>query len=411
MLVDEGFTIPFASVKSFSITASINSSFPKGELVLNDSEGRFLSTLSIKPGNLISFAFVDEDAEKSTSAKSLSLFQVTMRVLNVLGGRESKGMMSTEEATTQQAKVGSLGGDVIVTLTDPWMTHTDYTNHAYKQKSSDIIRAVVANTKRNPVFKKISIDETDDSGLTVRYKIAQSEASFIHNKILPYATIERAATYCFVNEFGEFHLHNFKTMYSQDSKLRIIPPHEDTVTNDFRINSPKVQQKSLVDGAYNVGEEFLDQLATFKKIVYVEDSSIHTNYIATIPYSSAIPGYTLMRKDYINNVKATSATIYPFRLFEDVVRLEANNSGIMNEFFAVSVVVDLVIDVATVGATVDLVLAGQTVNDAHWMSGKWLIMNTDHFQKGGKYYSRLLLARPAVSDLPSDLGSGYLYKT
>jgi hypothetical protein len=393
-------SIPDVSVKSIKVFASIFSSYPGAEIIIDDPEGRFLSALYTKPGANITIAAQSGGVETSSNSPVLTF--CPFRVIGI----SNKGVLLTDNEMVQ---LGSLGGDYVIHLSHPWAMQSDWSNHAYRAKASEIVRKVVSGSNRGFAFTKITIDPTDDAGNITRYKIGESEARFIHMKILPYATIDKQASYSFVDELGGFHLRSFLRMYNQEPKIAILPPRSDAVATLWDEKST-IEQMPLYDGAWWIGRKFLEQIGNFKKVIYVEDSLSQISFVANLPYQPAIPGYTLMKKEYVDNVKVTDVSIYPYRNFEDAVRLNVNNNGVMNEFFQVSVTVDFAPDLAVVGQTALLRIAGYETTKDHWMNGRWLVAGAEHFQKDGRYYSKYLLSRPALNSLPADVNPETLYK-
>jgi len=407
-LVDEaGTQIPDNFIKSFKLYASIFSSFPGAEIILDDPEGKFLSSLAIKPGNQI--AMIAGPGGTNTPADSSILYMTPLRILGI----HNPGVHTSENETTQ---LGSIGGDYRIQLAHPWALQTDWTNHAYREKSSDIVSKVIetGNTNRGFKFTNVTIDPTDDTGSVTRYKIAESEARFIHQKILPYSTADHQATYSFVDELGAFHFRSFVEMYRQPPNLIILPPLTDAVSLGLYDASNPMIQLGIYDGAWWVGRKFIDQLSNFKKLLYVENPhpSVGLSFVAKLPYQSAIEGYTLMKDEFIQGITTgTDAAIFPFRTFDDILRLNTNNNGVMNEYFELSTTVDFAADVATVGTTVLVKLSGVDPTKGHWMNGKWLVVASEHSQHEDqqRYYSKYLLARPAIDNLPSSIDASSLY--
>lgn len=408
-LADEaGTQIPDNFIKSFKLYASIFSSFPGAEIVLDDPEGKFLGSLAIKPGNQVSILVGPGGASTPSSSDIL-----TMTPLRVLGAH-NPGIHTSDN---EKSQLGSLGGDYRIQLAHPWAMQSDWTNHAYRKKNSDIVSDMISTGDQNRGFKftSVTIDPTDDKGEVTRYKIAESEARFIHQKVLPYSTIDHQAAYSFVDELGGFHFRSFVEMYSRDPKLIILPPLTDAVPTGLYDEKSAIKQLGIYDGAWWIGRQFLEQLGIFKKHLYVENPhpDVGLSFVAELPYQSAIPGYTLMKDDFIQGITAgTDASVFPFRTFDDVLRLNTNSNGIMNEYFELSVSVDFAADLATVGSTVLVKLAGlNPAVEEHWMNGKWLVVASEHAQHSNemRYYSKYLLARPAIDKLPTGIDAASLY--
>jgi hypothetical protein len=394
--------IPDVTIKELKLYASIFSSYPGGEIVIDDPEGKFLSTIVTKPADTITIVSGPGDDNQQDVNNITPFYFGPMRVIGVT----NKGVYTSANDLVQ---LGSLGGNYTIHLSHPWATNSDWSNHAYRAKTSAIINRIINNNARGFSFKSVTIDPTDDAGTTTRYKIGESEARFIHQKLLPYATIDKQASYSFVDEVGGFHLRSFLRMYNQEPRAIILPPLSDAVSTLWEDGS-KTPQLAIYDGAWWIGRKFIEQIGNLKKLIYVEDSATQISFAANLHYKPAIPGYTLLKKDYVDNVKVTEVSIYPFRNFEDAIRLNVNNNGVMNEFFQVSITVDFAADLATVGQTLTLKFADATdTTKAHWLSGKWLIAGAEHFLKEGRYFTKYLVCRPALDVLPPSVTPESLY--
>lgn len=406
---DEGFEIPFESIKTFRIISTIQSSYPYGELILDDPQGRYLATLAIRPGNIIRIVVVPQyykNAELIADETQAVTFS-PMRVVSV----ENK---SNSDAETR-AFIGSLGGEITIKMTHPWELFSDYTNRSFMKKCSRIIRELLENPKRGFEFKasEIHIDESDDVGTIIRYKLGESEAAFIQQKILPYTTINKLPAYGFIDEKGAFHLHNFKDMYGQDPKGILVPPFTEGQGAILPQEDKNLQIQQILDGSWGIGRKFTQQLGNFKKTILVDAPDIKTAFKAQMLYSSSIPGRVLLKQAYLDAMASGVAVvnILPFREFEDAIRLDVNSNSIMDKFFQIEVITTIAVDVAVVGMPIKLVLATNKGGDQHWASGKWLVTRAIHFALDGKYYSKLYLAKPALEKLPSNIKPEQLFQS
>lgn len=395
---DAGFEIPTAMIKSFKLFATIFSSYPYGELTLDDSQGRLLANLYLKPGNTIRIiaspqSFNDQGVPVIDETKAVII--QSLRVVSV----ENLGNSSAQT----RGLLSSLGGEILVKVTHPWELLANYANRSYRKKNSRIIREILQDPTRGFLFEanQIKIDESDDVGNIVRYKLGESEASFIQKKILPYVTINGEPSYAFINERGEFHLHNFKNMFNKAVKAVLVPPTTEgfaglTLTEEER----KLAQQQIIDGAWGIGRKFTQQLGNFKKTIYVEAPEAKVTFGAEMWYMPSIPGKVLINKSYLQAIASGVSTvnILPFREFEDAVRLDVNSNSVMDEFFQIEIVTTLSLDVVNIGEPIKLKLAGAESRVDHWASGTWLVTRATHFSNDGNYYTKLALAKPAMDD-------------
>ena len=398
LVEDAGFEIPTAMIKSFRLFATIFSSYPYGELVLDDSQGRLLANLYLKPGNSIKVIatpqyFNEENTLVTDETKSVII--QSLRVVSV----ENLGNSSAQT----RGLLSSLGGEILVKMTHPWELFANFTNRSYRKKNSRIIREILQDPTRGFLFQanQIKIDESDDVGSIVRYKLGESEASFIQKKLLPYTTINGEPSYAFINERGEFHLHNFRNMFNKEVKAVLLPPFTEGAGGlAITESDKKLQQQQIMDGAWGIGRKFTQQLGNLKKTIYVEAPEAKVSFQAEMWYTPSIPGKVLINKSYLESISSGVSTvnILPFREFEDAVRVDVNSNSVMDEFFQIEIVTTLALDVVNVGEPINLKIAGADSGRDHWASGSWLVVRATHFSNDGNYYSKLALAKPSMSD-------------
>jgi len=400
-LVDEGNTaLPPEYIESFKFSTSVFSAYPRAEIIYNDKEGRMMALLLIKPGNFIQFVFQDIDTQK--------VYEMTPLIVS---GVES---LDKDEGTGG-GKTSSLGGQMKIHLIHPWEVYTDWSNQGFDQSISDIVIDLAQRSKQGWSFSKIAVDGTDDSQGTIRYKLQESESEFIVNKLLPYATVDSQAAYAFVNEKNEFHLHNFKALYGKESRAVLVPRPEDlsqspATAKALAAFSGKKAPHFINDGHWALGPDFKDQIRALSVSIMVEESKANVTFKGDLAYVTPIPGYTLIKKDYITSLVATSAVGIPHRLLEDAVRLVINHVGILNTFLTVTVTTTLILDVAMVGETIDLLLASTPEEPHHWMNGKWVIGQAEHFAAESQYFTQMLLMKPVI-DAPSAALAKVLFKS
>jgi hypothetical protein len=397
--------LPAANIRKFKIFASIFSQYPTGELILADPDGRILSNFAIRPGTILRIVATDMSAAMApgaTPAAATPEVPFTRMIIVGVENRDREDDPGIEPL--EGAKTGPLGGNITVHLAHPWAVLNDNSNHAYQKRVSEIIKGIATSAVRGFSFDGANIRTTDDSGAIVRYKLQETESEFILNKLLPYATINSHASYAFVDERNVLNLQSFLTMYNQDPKLVIIPPMQDAQTQsslmlDF-VKTPGLRH-SFVEGAWFLGRSFQEQMPMLKRKIYIENIADHVTFVANTYYHSVVPGYTLIRKDFVASIDTSEAVVFQHRNFEDALRLNSNILGVMNEFFEVSVTIPLAIDVAQVGKTAILFLMNSDPSQPHWANGKWVIVAAEHFEKDGVYFSKLLLAKPSIPGLPT----------
>lgn len=404
-IAETGVRISPTSVEEFVIRSSIHTSYPTGEMLLQDPEGRILSELMIRPGSILQVAGIDSDFSTYPLAP-----MVIVGIENVESGDDLKFIMMNDELA---GRTGALGGYVRVHLAHIWGLYTNWRNRGFTKTSiSDIVREIIKETSRGFAFEKVVIGDSDDgTNGPNRYKLQESEAAFIAHKLLPYSTIGSMAVYSFVNEMNEFFFQNFKYMYGQDARISIVPPQAEMAKAADIIGLSKLKNvHQFSEGSWFIGNQFKDQLGAIKKLIYIDDSESKISYRMLAAYRSAIPGYTLLKRGFIESTSALASELHPFRSFSDGIRLALNRNSIMNEFFEVSVTTKPCFELAAVGYPVDLRLVLADADKAHWANGKWLITQSEHGYRGTEEYSKLRLSRPAIDNLPDRLDADEFYK-
>ena len=425
---DDQELIPLAIVKSFKIYSSIHSSYPIGELILDDKEGRLLSELAIRPGAVMRIEAIDEDGNTTIAAlngntspsDSPSYYMTPMMIVGVENPEEDDNIefMMMEDTP---GRTSTLGGQVRVYLAHPWAVYSDWKNKAWKEGTqiSKIVKEIVQqSTGRGFAFSGFDLpkSETDDTKGPPRYKLQESEAEFITRKLLPYASLGKQPMYAFVDEQNKFHFQTFENLYNDNEpELSLVPPLTEAVREGESLLSNAINPHEILDGNWYIGRKFKEQLGVIKKNLYIEDSDARTSFKALSRYRTPIAGSTLLKKGFLSAVDITSSEVIPFRFFGDGVRLSANRNRVMNEFFELSLITSLCFNQAAIGKTVDLRLLSTQghMDDSedspqHWANGKWLVMETEHFLMEKRPYSKLLLARPAI-ELPGSLDPSEYY--
>jgi len=407
---DTGDEIPSSVVREFVIKSSIHTSYPTGHFILEDPDGRILSELMIRPGSIIQVNQIFLDREEDNVFPFSPM--VIVNVQNIDNEDDLQLVLQDQEI---DARTGALGGYVRIELVHPWGLFTSWRNQAYTNKTiSDIVTDIMNDTSRGFEFSNIDIGETDDDTKGPnRYKLQESEASFIARKLLPYASIDTAAAYSFVNEKNEFFFQSFIYLYNQDDVVSFLPLHQELTQGgeDVPDISGLKNIARIREGHWSVGNYFREQLGAIKKFMYVDDSEGHLSYRLLSEYRSPTPGRTLLKENFVQSAIALASEIHPFRPFEDGVRLARNRDGIMNQFFEIGVETDdCMFEVASVGYPAQLRLVQADVEKPHWANGKWLITQFEHGLKEGRDYSKARLSRPVIDSLPDSLRAEEFYK-
>jgi hypothetical protein len=291
--------------------------------------------------------------------------------------------------------------------------YTSWRNAGFTAKSiSDIVNSIISDDTRGFSFDNTDIGETDDSADGPnRYKLQESETAFIAKKLLPYATIDNSAVYSFVNEKHEFFFQSFKYLYDQDSTISIVPNAQELSGMPNIEEIMKLKNKhDIVDGKWFIGRDFKEQLSAIKKFMFIDDSESRLSYRILARHLSALPGYTLLKKGFVESAVALGSDVHPFRSFPEGARLGLNKTSIMNQFFEINTTTTMCFDVAAVGYPAQLRLTAAGEGKVHWANGKWLVTESEHGLIEGTTYSKLLLSRPAIDKLPDEINADEYYK-
>lgn len=408
-LADTNDQIPASAVVDFKIRTSIHTSYPTGELLLEDPEGRVLSELMIRPGSILQIVAISNDSELAGSTYPIT----PMVIVGVENADNENDLQLTMLEGNLASRTGALGGHVRIHLAHPWGIFTDWRNRAFTKKSiSDIVTEIVNEDTRGFQFEDIDIGATDDTtDGPNRYKLQEAEAAFIARKLLPYASIDSSAVYSFVNEKHEFFFQNFKYLYDQDPVISIIPATQETMSEESSIDLDELNNVHRIsDGRWFIGNQFKNQLGALRKFIYIDDSESRVSYRVLTRYRASLPGYTLLKQGFVDSAIALSSEVHPFRPLSDGIRLAMNRNGVMNEFFEISVTTTTCFDVAAVGYPAELRLVESRPSHTHWADGKWLITQSEHGLTNGQTYSKLRLSRPAIDSLPDALNPEEFYK-
>lgn len=408
-LADTNDQIPASAVVDFKIRTSIHTSYPTGELLLEDPEGRVLSELMIRPGAILQIVAISNETELAGSTYPIT----PMVIVGVENADNENDLQMTVLDGQLASRTGALGGHVRVHLAHPWGVYTDWRNRAFTKKTiSDIVTEIANEEARGFQFEAVDVGATDDTADGPnRYKLQESEAAFIAHKLLPYASIDSSAVYSFVNEKHEFFFQNFPYLYDQDPVISIVPAIQESASEDSAIELEGLENLHYIsDGHWFIGNQFKNQLGALRKLIYIDDSESRVSFRILTRYRASLPGYTLLKKGLIEGAVALSAETHPFRPMSDGIRLAMNRNGIMNEFFEISVTTTTCIDVAAVGYPAELRLVESRPNQQHWADGKWLITQSEHGLTNGQTYSKLRLSRPAIDALPDALDPQEFYR-
>jgi hypothetical protein len=321
-----------------------------------------------------------------------------------------------------------LAGTIRIWFGHPWFVFKDNKNHAYNPMNhGKLIKKILEDESRGVKFE-INNDqwkETDDSGKYPRYKTAETDYDFIHNKVLPYTIVGQLPSlfFCSLHKKKEekqfnfkFNLTNNPNLYSQTPKI-LLAPTQEALAED--VNAREV--KKILDKNNMLGSDiFTIQTAQLKVFdeeliknispsIYVEGKT-HTklgsklkNRIAKksgSEFGNFLPFDIL----YMEKLSSTSTNLIKNRRLMDALSLILGMGKELDSIFTLKLKTNFCGDKVTIGDTAYFYVPPIEFKEEKkisWMTGKWVINGIESFtnaaESGSQYqlFSILYLTRPS----------------
>jgi hypothetical protein len=399
----------------------------------------------LDPGKIRDFCFISDifevlphgfirywDTDGHTLAEYPGLSVGSSVTMKVTGEAQDEGtvvdfpeMMVGDLKLNDAADTSVFSGDLQIEFVHPWVLLRDPTPHAYEaMNNADLIKKILKDQARGrewPVDDAKFI-KTDDDGTYPRYKSAETDYDFLIEKVLPYTAASQMPVHLYCDDGGDFWLRTLKELYKENPKVILGPKPE-----DFGLESISRQmEKSLKDNGidekdtYSINKAFL-QVGS-KEIdeeIYPSFVTENTNSGGTLTAKKKIGTYLKKNTDgkqfggylpvsnlLMSQTAGTKVKLVQNRSLVDSLMLMFAGSDKIDQMFRIAVSTDFLGGKVKIGDTVDVILPEVVYGDgelkpagkySHWLTGKWLVMRTEHSLMTGsmaKFVTNLYLARP-----------------
>jgi len=395
-----GEELTHADVYNFRIETDIYSNLPKGSFILRDQGGIHLAKFNIKIGATVTILIIEGDNEASSSSNNNSL-QSTISaavpsILGDIGKKDDKMITYTPFVITDLFEdvknTEALDGELYINFAHPWSIYTDFTNHAYPgMQVSELIRKVVEESQRgfNMAVDVKNYEDSSDSGSQPRYKICESDYEFITNKLLPYAQINDAAAYFFIDDIGVSYLQSFKTMFDKEPVANLVltgePEEEHEQLPTIVINSCSI----------DIAKEPTQSLSILSKVktkIYIEDlfarKFISGNKLPVTACDLNKGSFFPIDFMLMHMINATSSHNFINRSFEDQFALSSTWQRDLDGMFKLNIYCSFAGCDVNVGDTINFISGPMVypnnensqnpIEHDRWLNGKWLVSRIIH---------------------------------
>ena len=391
--------IPYRSIRGLRIKSSIEDGLPFGFIEINDSDGLLLAQFNnLQVGALVDVVLLNpETGEKGLKFPPFYILQ-----------------LEGDNSITPNI----FAGNFKIWFGHPWFLYKDIKNHAYKPgNNAEIIKKILRSEDRGIAFEvdNKNFDVTDDAS-SRRFKVGETDWDFIQNKIIPFTTSDLQPVHFFCSDAGDFYLKSFKNMYSKNPKALILPAdgsiteaasveEANTICKNFNIKPNAIF--SVIKADYTIGGHDLTQ--NFYPSFAFEDVRNNTQITGRKTIKNMLQkrsggsfGNILpVDKYFMLKVAGTSTNVLRNRQLDDSLYFIYNLGKKLDTFFKLEVFTKFAGDVLSIGDCAEIFLEKvliQGVWKKHWMSGKWLVYELDHFtdpeKKSNQLWTRMILIRP-----------------
>lgn len=380
-----------------ALYSAIDSTLPVLTFKIEDSSGKDYADFKFYVGAHIDVVLYDKNApttKKGNSDAKASTKYTRFVVTRIFNGFE--------------ASPSSLGGFIQIWCTQAWAFYANYKGRIYKpQKISSIIKEVCKGAHE---YARITVEDDNfvdstDLGRTPRYKICESEVDFINTKLLPFVDIGNSNPFFFVNSKGAAHLSSFTEMFSKPETSLIVPQFDLQESIGDKIVSLRDELGLLEVHMYdsltaNIGDEDISkQMAPIKNKKYVQDNNTGIVVIGKRQPNVApgknsgknIQASIPFKYEQMIFSDATSSAAIVNRTLDDAVGYIIGDDVGVNDFFRVTVQMNMAFEASDIGDTVNLLVPifnkqepdkdSETEEEdkkaakkiIHWINGKWLV--------------------------------------
>lgn len=396
---------PATVIEDFYIEAGVKWQFPRGILIFRDRDGFLFSQFRFPIGTIVNVFLQESDPTQSGASNSIPIATTEEPIPFVdliVVGIKNAGEFSAETAA----------GKFALVLAHPWLLFKDYNNHAYAPMPGyELVKKVVKDPSRGYKIKlkEDNVAKTDDAGKYPRYKVNTSDDAFLMKNVLPTCSIGGGAAYMFIDEFGEFQLQSYKTMFSRTPKVAFVPPTPSFlgVGDDYKakLSNEGVDIKAFLSySSIKVsigGQDITEQIKALSPHIYMEHNLTRRVIVGTSRSAAWATSQNKKSPIVSSLMKAignTDSRTFINRTVDEAVALNTNANGVLDEMFLVDIVVPSSGNLAPTGSTAHLLILPSEASGkkTHWLSGKWLVVENKHFAEGENLiaYTNVTLARP-----------------
>ena len=399
----DGERIAPQSVQSFKLTVNVKNLLPIGELVIQDNGGSFLAGLGVKIGSIVT-SFLEDVPQNSdglgdvkldapkTTAKPDALTPLVVCRIN--GSNKNCNE--------------SMAGNLTLSLAHPWAIFKSFVNHAYPpQTLGSLIQTVVDDKSRGYPISVGTIDTTDDTAGTPRYKCGISDDEFLTLLLLPFLTSDANPMYSFIDDIGKYNLRSFENLYKVEPTVALVPNMAtwSAVSEAYMETNQTIKSfASYTDLALDIGGSAIrEMLSALSPKVYFEDTvsgSIKSGILRK-SFKLGKKNYLPINKTLMDLGPVSNGYMYQFRTMEDAVGLMQNSTRFLNDLISVAATSMFLGVSLPVGATANLFVVPTEEKKkkvTHWLSGRYVVTEKTYYTDGEMLEAKMLtiLSKPIV---------------
>ena len=396
-------------IRDFCFVSDIEEILPHGFIRFWDTDGKTFSEFGgLAMGSQVNVKISGEGDDEGTEV-------------------EFPDMMVGDVKLYEPADTSIWSGDIVIDFVHPWKFMNNMDQHAYEaMNGTELVKKVLIDQARGRPWPLVETDfekKSDDDGSYSRYKPGD-DYHFLLESVLPYCSFNQMPAYMFCRHDGKFRFSSFNQLYKENSKIILGPKNEDFGLKDVgqqieasmkangieasdvysiesgsaQIGSPEVVRE-IYPGFIAENANSGGTVTAYKKPGNkLKDNKDSGSFGAYLPISSLM----------MSQSGGTVSKMISNRSLVDSLICMFASSKVLDYSFRLMVQLPFVGHKVMIGDTVDLVLpkvhyeeGGELKSPGsyvHWLSGRWLVMKTEHTVKTGqqtKLTSNLWLARPS----------------
>jgi len=368
--------IPVDRYDGFFIKSSIEEGLPYGWVKILDPEGVTLAQFeNLQIGADINLKLTD-----------------TQNDLNIFDFPQFKVLYIEDDC---ELNYSMFAGSITIWFGHPWFLYKDIKNHAYKpMDASELIKKILTDRSRGMRFtvKDENFDVCDETEIG-SFKICESDWDFIHNKILPYTSINQLPVHFFCNHDNQFFLRSFENMFKQNPKALLMPAEELIADEDNAKNMKSIIDNNNLFSTFQINaawikignEKIIKELYPsfyFENLVnnsFVNGNKKPANKL--MERNGALFGNILpLDKKFMDFNEGTSVKVIHNRPLISSMILLFQTSKIIDNMFEITVSTNFTGEALSIGDTVHIyvpIFQIENEKKKSWINGKWMIKQLD----------------------------------